>query len=303
MISVIVCYHNADYLAELERNVARTIGCPYEWIAVDNMENQHSIFSAYNEGMRRSLHPYLCFVHEDVRFVTQDWGRKIVSHLQDPKVGLVGIAGGGVMPKIPSTWALAGQSYNLMQARRGSGGHHMELAKCPVDYTGNRRQVVIVDGVFLSMRRELSAKLSFDENFTGFHGYDYDLSAQSIVAGYKNYVVYDVLLEHFSAGNQNAVYYRQLLQVYAKWEPFLPLLADTVDYKKIDEVHNVHVMMRCMVAQHFGKEEIIRQVTTFKNRIGLRWSDKYVSLQILYYRIIVACSNLKWWLRAKISTQ
>ena len=51
--------------------------------------------------MRRSRQPYLCFVHEDVRFVTQDWGRKIVAHLQDKEVGLVGIAGGGTMPKIP----------------------------------------------------------------------------------------------------------------------------------------------------------------------------------------------------------
>ena len=237
-------------------------------------------------------------MHEDVRFVTQDWGRKIVAHLQDKEVGLVGIAGGGTMPKIPSTWALAGQSYNLMQAKRGRE-RRMELAKCPADYAGSKRQVIVVDGVFLSMRRELSAVLSFDENFTGFHGYDHDLSAQSASAGYKNYVVYDVLLEHFSAGNQNADYYRQLMKVYAKWAYRLPLLADTVDSREIDEVHNVHVMMRCMVAQHFAKEEIIRQVAAFKDRIGLGWSDRYVSFKIFYYKMLVACSKLKWGLRTK----
>lgn len=298
MISVIVCYRHADDLAALRANVSQTIGVPHELVAVDNTDNRHSIFSAYNEGMRRSRQPYLCFVHEDVRFVTQDWGRKIVAHLQDKEVGLVGIAGGGTMPKIPCTWALAGQSYNLMQAKRGRE-RRMELAKCPADYAGSKRQVIVVDGVFLSMRRELSAVLSFDENFTGFHGYDYDLSAQSASAGYKNYVVYDVLLEHFSAGNQNADYYRQLMKVYAKWAYRLPLLADTVDSREIDEVHNVHVMMRCMVAQHFAKEEIIRQVAAFKDRIGLGWSDRYVSFKIFYYKMLVACSKLKWGLRTK----
>ena len=58
-------------------------------------------------------------------------------------------------------------------------------------------------------------------------------------------------------------------------------------------------MMRCMVAQHFAKEEIIRQVAAFKDRIGLGWSDRYVSFKIFYYKMLVACSKLKWGLRTK----
>ena len=57
MISVIVCYRHADDLAALRANVSQTIGVPHELVAVDNTDNRHSIFSAYNEGMRRSRQP------------------------------------------------------------------------------------------------------------------------------------------------------------------------------------------------------------------------------------------------------
>jgi hypothetical protein len=44
----------------------------------------------------------------------------------------------------------------------------------------------------MCMRRELMQNIRFDETFNSFHGYDYDISIQSIVAGYTNYTIYDI---------------------------------------------------------------------------------------------------------------
>ena len=44
----------------------------------------------------------------------------------------------------------------------------------------------------MCMRRELMQNIRFDETFNGFHAYDYDISIQSIVAGYTNYTIYDI---------------------------------------------------------------------------------------------------------------
>ena len=42
----------------------------------------------------------------------------------------------------------------------------------------------------MCMRRELMQNIRFDETFNDFH--DYDISIQSIVAGYTNYTIYDI---------------------------------------------------------------------------------------------------------------
>jgi len=59
----------------------------------------------------------------------------------------------------------------------------------------------------MCMRRELMQNIRFDETFNGFHAYDYDISIQSIVAGYTNYTIYDIKIEHFSKGKTDIVYF------------------------------------------------------------------------------------------------
>ena len=88
--------------------------------------------------------------------------------------------------------------------------------KEPQNFTGERLPVVLLDGVFLAMRKDLFDAVKFDETLAGFHGYDFDISAQAVIAGYNNYVVYDILLEHFSEGNRDAAYYVNLTNIHKK---------------------------------------------------------------------------------------
>ena len=104
MISLIICSRQPDIPQELKDNIALTIGVEYELVVIDNSKNQYSIFLAYNEGVRRSQYPYLCFMHEDILYHTQEWGKNVVEHFKDEKVGLIGVVGTHFLPDTPCGW-------------------------------------------------------------------------------------------------------------------------------------------------------------------------------------------------------
>ena len=95
MISCIICSRQPDISAELKENIVSTIGCEYELVVVDNSKNEYSIFSAYNEGVRRAKGDILCFMHEDILFYNKGWGFSIISHCKKySDVGVLGVYGG-----------------------------------------------------------------------------------------------------------------------------------------------------------------------------------------------------------------
>lgn len=80
MISIAICSRTPDILAELRQNITETIGCDFEWVVVDNSQNQYNIFQAYNEGVRRAKGDVLCFCHDDVKFLSTEWGKQTQSY-------------------------------------------------------------------------------------------------------------------------------------------------------------------------------------------------------------------------------
>lgn len=86
MISVIVCSVSQERLQRLCKNVDETIGVEYEMVAVDNRQLGWPIARVYNEGARRASGRCLLFVHEDVVFHQQDWGRALIGRLASPTV-------------------------------------------------------------------------------------------------------------------------------------------------------------------------------------------------------------------------
>ena len=91
MISIIICSRFQSISKELKDNIENTVGVVHEIICIDNSKSQYDIFSAYNEGVKRSQYPLLCFMHEDILHYTSDWGKLLINHFRDLKVGLIGI--------------------------------------------------------------------------------------------------------------------------------------------------------------------------------------------------------------------
>ena len=199
MLSIIISSYQPEYFSALEKNIAETIGIPYEIIKIDN-PGLMGICEAYNKGADKSKYDYLLFLHEDVHFHTANWGEKLIKHLKNPETGIIGVAGSDYVPVAPSGWyvnSMKNQFLNLIQNNKERNKPSYQNFT-----TKPKHQVYALDGVFLGVTKNTFEKLKFDENLIGFHGYDLDFSLRSAKTK-KNYFISDILLEHFSFGDMN----------------------------------------------------------------------------------------------------
>jgi len=289
MLSIIVCSRNKFPSKAFKNNINDTVGIDYELIHVDNSENKYSIFSAYNFGISKSKFDYLCLIHEDVQFHSHNWGLAIIAHLKDPKTGILGVAGGDLVTRVPASWAtLISPSQNIIQTdiSKNKTIHQLD----PEGYTLSKRSSVTLDGILLCMRKEITTKIRFDENLKGFHGYDYDISLQATVAGYINYVIYDIQLEHFSKGKTDILYFRNLISIYKKWEKYLPLIGENITSQERLEITNIEhkkllQLRKKMVRKGFEMKEIVTEIGYYANKIGYKKATKNLYFRIFLIRL------------------
>lgn len=185
------------------QNIVATIGVPYELIIIDNSQNSYSICEAYNTGAAQAKYRLLCFMHEDIAFRTNDWGRIVERVLLDNSIGVMGVIGGKWLPKAPGTWWSCGNKHLSSNVLNESpNGEYQELA-----YANPENKTVVdvaaVDGMWICTRKEVWQKHPFDSRtFTGFHFYDVDFCA-NIFPFYRICVALEVGVTHFSLGSYN----------------------------------------------------------------------------------------------------
>ncbi|MBC7913734.1 MAG: hypothetical protein H7Y07_06385 [Pyrinomonadaceae bacterium] len=224
MISIIICSINAQNLAKLKVNIKETIGVPFELIAIDNSKTSKGICRVYNQGAQQAKFPVLCFVHEDVLFATLNWGRNICEHLSDKQTGLLGLAGGDSKSRVPSSWSIPIKSneINIYQHYKREKKEPMHIVETSPG-NASKKRVVALDGVFLCTRKDVFEQFQFDEKtFTGFHGYDIDFSLQ-VNTKYNNYVIFDIVVHHFSDGTPDKKWIESAKLISNKWKKALPV--------------------------------------------------------------------------------
>lgn len=222
MFSLIICSRNQDITSELKKNISDTIGVNFELIIIDNSTNQYSIAEAYNIGIKRSKHAFLCFLHDDILFHTQNWGGKALNYLNNPSVGVVGVAGSQYVTTIPGGWWSSKISTcNIIQNIEGKSYEHLWRYK---NSNSKTEDVILIDGLWICVRKELFQIIRFDEeNFSEFHFYDSDICMQIIQEGFKALVVFDISIEHFSFGNSNKSWTLDSFKFIKKWRKLLPI--------------------------------------------------------------------------------
>lgn len=231
MLSLIICSRNEKNLKKLKENIQLTIGTEYELVLINNSNNNYSIFSAYNEGVRRAKYPYLCFMHEDILYHTKGWGKNLVDHFKDEKIGLIGVAGGHYMPDCPASWWSAYcVTEEYLQGKRvqtdDHGVIHYSSRKSCKDEAQTSVSAVAVDGFWFCIPRKLFEIIRFDdEYYKGWHAYDLDICMQVIDANYQVHVIFDILIEHFSAGVVNSEWLFALEKFHKKWTDKLPAIS------------------------------------------------------------------------------
>ncbi|MEO6638893.1 MAG: glycosyltransferase, partial [Ginsengibacter sp.] len=295
LLSIIICHRNKTLLQSLKANIEATIGIPYELLIIDNINNYYTILSAYNEGVRKAKYNIVCFAHEDILFYTSDWGKKAVAHFRDQKVGMIGVIGGMTQSVVPSAWWF--NNYFARSARNLLMKDPSKKDKKLYHYYSNpfneveKTEVAIIDGLWFCVRKDLFEKISFDEKtFTGFHLYDADISMQ-VLQHSKNYVVYDILIEHMWSGNISESYYKDLCSFATKWTNYLPVQNNNIesDYMNKYNWHALRSLILEMKAKNISKELIQEIVKKYypvarQNFKSLWFRNYFLVSEIFGYR-------------------
>lgn len=272
MISIIICSRTPDISQSLKENISETIGVEYELIAIDNSPNEYSIFSAYNEGVRRSKGNILCFMHDDVLYHTNSWGEKVISHFQNTQIGLIGTFGTHFLPQTPIGW---------YQSKVVSGGGLIQVIdngetklvnQVDTTYLKNNLSIeaVAVDGLWFCIPRSMFSIVSFDEKtFKGFHCYDLDICLQIRKAGYQVQIISDILLDHStSTGKFPVEWVKNTLLFFDKWRDKLPQIAGVemapLEIKAREEVAAETFLWMSAYAQNSAELENIRKSKAYR---------------------------------------
>ena len=271
MISIIICSKKPDISQKLKNNIAVTIGIEYELVVIDNSQNKHSIFSAYNEGVRRSRYPYLCFMHEDVLYHTKKWGLKIIEHFERETTGLIGIVGTHFMPKVPCGWYHSMMVSGGCLQRQISNDANSNKEKRELKWMESKKTIdaVAVDGMWFCIRKELFGLIRFDDlNFNGFHCYDLDICLQIRQCGFEVEVISDILIEHFSYGSFDIEWIKATEIFFNKWQKALPQVAGVELSEQEIEIRTQFVkqVMVWITAYAYSQEEMknIRKSKAYK---------------------------------------
>jgi len=226
MISIIICNRLNAISPKLKQNIKDTIGSEYEIVCINNANRHYNIFQAYNEGVQRAKGDILCFSHDDVTFLNNNWGKKEEDMFaSDPSLGALGVAGGHFMPNCPSSWWNSEISsmhvYTLTPNGEIDEAIHNDYAK------GYKTiEVASIDGLWMCIRHKLfDQEIRFDDKtFSGFHCYDADICIQILMAGYAIKVAFDIDVLHRGKGNLNVQYYHDIELWHKKWKDHLPIV-------------------------------------------------------------------------------
>lgn len=196
MISIIICSIKPDLLKSVKTNILETIGIKHEIIVINNNIDRLSICQAYNYGASKAKYTNLVFCHEDILFYTSNWGQILIEILNDTGVGLIGVAGATFKSKYPLSWVSINPSYYRSNAFFDKPEVHKDKN------INTLEEVAVVDGMFLSMSKDVWSKHEFNEKeLKSFHLYDIDMSYQLFLAGYKIVVSNQISVQHLSKGS------------------------------------------------------------------------------------------------------
>ncbi len=295
MLSIIICSKIGDIPDSLKQNIQKTIGCEYELVIIDNSNNDFSIFSAYNRGVSLSKFSYLCFVHEDVEFVTSDWGLNIINHLKTPEIGFIGVAGGRAVLRVPYDWSSFESMRNIINSHYTKNNQLVDAKTLrPTNPQNVKEECVVLDGVFICANKAMFDKISFDVQLGGFHCYDMDICLQAAKNGYQNYMVFDIDIRHFSLGNFDKSYIEAILSFHRKWNPYLPFFDLTYDEDFINNVlykaekKTIRRFKKRLVRSRMSFNEIIPIVKHFVRLTGRRidrWMLFFLYVELILLRI------------------
>jgi len=186
-----------------------TAGKDTDTLLWKNTENSTVIFKQNNtDSLQKAYNKAIDFaVQENVQSLILVHDDVILENLTDERLAklfkkydVVGCAGTTEVDlKPPALWHLMGGGFGSKNLH-GAVAHGNETEKHMTPFGSYPHRVVIIDGVFMAIKREVFQKIRFDESCPSkWHFYDLDYSMQCHKAGFK-VGVGDIMITHNSPG-------------------------------------------------------------------------------------------------------
>ena len=163
----------------------------------NNKESLHKVYNkaidfAIQEGVEN-----LILVHDDV--ILENYSEERLNNLFN-KFDIVGVAGTTqVKLQSPALWHIMGGGFGSGNLH-GAVAHGDENRKNMTAFGPYPKRVVLLDGVFLAIKRKVFEKIRFDETCPSkWHFYDLDYTMQCHKKGFK-LGVGDIIVTHNSPG-------------------------------------------------------------------------------------------------------
>ena len=219
-----------------------------EIIPVENSNGQ-SLTEIYNEGLVESKNDIVLFCHDDLKFDTRNWGRKLLNHFKrNSEYGIIGIAGTRYLAKSGRWWEdfskMHGAVYHEDSGKRW-------LTRYSTD-TGNKLdEVLLVDGLFFAINKK-KIKHKFNKEVKGFHFYDVDFCFSNYLEKVKIGVCSDIKVTHLSIGKTNDEWEKNRKIFAEKYKDNLPIKINKVLRKN----EKLKILIACLNFNDFTGSEL-----------------------------------------------
>ena len=200
---------------------------------------KYSLTEVYNIGLEKASNNIVVFCHDDIKFDTVNWGRKLLNHFKRNKsTGIVGVAGTSYMGKTGKWWdvpsQMVGQVYHENEGKRWLSSYSKNIGNKLYD-------VVLVDGLFFGINKS-AIKNNFNEDVKGFHFYDVDFCFTNYLNGVSLGVCTDIKITHLSIGMTNNEWDQNRLDFAEKYKNELPVAIKTPEVNTFIFVHDQEIV-------------------------------------------------------------
>ena len=207
---------NQDYI-----NLIKST-CGVHNVEVLPFENngRYSLNEVYNMGLKNSSNDIVIFCHDDLKFDTRNWGRKMLKNFKkNPDFGVIGVAGTRYLSSSGRWWEdfskMHGAVYHEKDGKRW-------LTRYSKDIGLNIMPVILVDGLFFGVSKKNLVN-HFDENVKGFHFYDVEFCFSNYLKGVRIGVCTNVRITHLSIGETNEEWEKNRVLFSEKYKDSLPV--------------------------------------------------------------------------------
>lgn len=230
---------------EFENHIKETIGVKYKILKYIN-KNQYSLSQVYNRALsNKDLHEdsIFVFVHNDVEFLTKNWGRIILRHFNFSDYGIIGVAGTTLIPETGRWWDDKSKMYGIVE-------HTNDVQRWVSEYSeeiNGIQPVAHVDGLFIAVN-PCNIYKNFNENYGKFHFYDITFNVDNYLEGVNIGVITNIRILHKSIGETNLSWELNRQKFVNNYKHELPIRV--VPEKKL------RILICCQFFQNYTGSEV-----------------------------------------------